>query len=74
MAHREAADFGSTSCACPCRGENGFLDLTLGGIAPISGPMSAYQELKRRINRTVTFEPCLPRPGESAAERFGLAA
>jgi len=42
-----------------------FSDWTPGGIAPISGPVSAYQELKRRIRRTVTFEPCLPRPAKA---------
>ena len=33
--------------------------------------MSAYQELKRRINRTVTFEPCLPRPAKAPPNGSG---
>ena len=33
--------------------------------------MSAYQELKRRINRTVTFEPCLPRPAKAPPSGSG---
>jgi ATP-dependent DNA ligase len=56
----------------PCRGENGFFRIRLpAGIAPISGAMSAYQELKRRINRTVTFEPCLPRPAKAPPNGSG---
>ena len=48
-----------------------FSDSTPGGIAPISGPMSAYQELKSRIHRTVTFEPCLPRPAKAPPSGSG---
>jgi hypothetical protein len=33
--------------------------------------MSVYQELKRRIKRTVTFEPCLPRPAKAPPNGSG---
>ena len=33
--------------------------------------MSAYQELKRRIRRTVTFEPCLSRPAKAPQRGSG---